>query len=105
MKKIIIAVCFCFLLCSTSYADDSDAYTKCSHFNGLAEAIMKNRQNGISISKQIENLPNNEIKEIVISMIMSAYDSPRYHTESNQRRAVQDFVNECYMICVEALSE
>lgn len=33
-------------------------------------------------------------------LVIAAYDSPRFEVEKNQVRAVEDFENEAYLVCI-----
>jgi hypothetical protein len=75
----------------------------CTQFGKLAEAVMVNRQKGISLTTQIEKVAPKEAgptRDLIASVIIAAYDAPRYHAPENQRRAAEDFRNEAEAQCL-----
>ena len=45
------------------------------------------------------------IRPFTILMVEEAYVSPRYHTHENQQRAVQDFGNDNFKLCMDMMKE
>lgn len=75
----------------------------CSTVGELATTIMESRQSGASMAKLMEAVP--EGGSYIETLIISAYDVPRYSTERMQKKAVEEFRDEVYLECVKALRE
>jgi len=78
---------------------NADKGISCEQFSELAESIMVFRQEGSSIVEAMKIAGENEgIRSIVIS----AYKKNQYQTDEYRKRAITDFGNEYYLVCVEA---
>ena len=107
MKKLLIALAIT-LPFSVQAKEVSVGLEFCKPIHSLAETIMKQRQDGAPMVEMLEiiNSSDNEAtKPVVITMIEEAYDTPRYHTPENQIRAIQDFGNDTFKICMDAMKE
>ncbi len=60
---------------------------------------MTNRQLGGSMADAIEVANGDETLE---SIVISAYEVPRYGTERMQQRQIEDYKNEVYLTCAKA---
>ena len=75
----------------------------CRSASLTARAVMHNRQIGLSMSSQFDNLlPNAEpaIKSSIENMIKLAYGKPRYSSPDGMKRAETEFENEYHLICL-----
>ena len=97
LKNIIIAAS----LIATPLAAETSDQDLCVRFGETAGLIMENRQVGTPISTLMEIADGNEL---MIELIMEAYDSPRYSTPGNQANAVLDFANEAMSACYRIMS-
>lgn len=70
--------------------------SRCNSVSELAEVIMEHRQAGTDMAKIMGTAQEDATRQVIIM----AYDSPRFHTERNQQRAVQDFKNDAYLACI-----
>ncbi|QVL49072.1 MAG: hypothetical protein KFB96_00580 [Thiocapsa sp.] len=77
-------------------ATKDDWRTKCQNIANLAETIMRGRQVGLPMAKLIELSEGNAIAE---SFVISAYDLPRYLSESMRQRSTDDFRDQAYLAC------
>jgi len=68
---------------------------RCTLIGKLAAIIMENRQEGVDMSKLMEISET----ELVQSLVIFAYEMPRYSSEDYKRTAVQDFANEAMGVC------
>jgi hypothetical protein len=68
----------------------------CKGFSELAGAIMKGRQEGVSMAKAMEISESETTQQIIVL----AYERPRMQTEENKARYVDDFGNDVYLQCV-----
>lgn len=73
----------------------------CSAASELAETIMRNRQDGVSMAKMM-SVEMGELKEAAEILIISAYEKPRFSTEKNKNDAVADFRDSVYLECIKA---
>ena len=103
---------------STTSNDRSNAPTKqgnkyseqdwksiCRSASKTARAIMRNRQLGISMNDQMDQLlPSAEpaIKGTIESMIRLAYTKPRFSTPEYKQSAETDFEDEYQLLCLRA---
>ena len=102
MKKLLAAVLLA--LPFTVQAEDTSMQW-CKPVHKLSETIMESRQKGVSmvdILEMAETVESENLKNLAISIVEEAYDSTRYHTRENQLRAIQDFGNDMFMICMKA---
>lgn len=77
----------------------------CRSASKTASAVMRNRQLGISMNNQLDNLlPGAEpaIKGVVESMIRLAYTKPRYNSTQYQQSAITDFEDEYLTMCLQS---
>lgn len=112
MKKIILLVLLTGLVgCaenknSSSVASknhDKELYETCKVIDGLSRAIMEGRQTGTAMVDSIniaEQSDDPELRGLAISITKAAYAIPRYNTNENQQKAINDFRNEMYQACL-----
>jgi hypothetical protein len=76
----------------------------CGSMGELAATIMENRQSGVSMATMMEAVPGegNSTSELSETLIISAFETPRYSTDQMQKRAVEEFRDEAYLSCVKA---
>ena len=98
MKKLIIAIVATLLIATPSFADNTKEQVLgfCSTLSGLAELMMQARQAGASME---DNLKVAQALPLAEAILIEAYNSPRFHTEEAQNRAVQDFKNSIFVQC------
>lgn len=102
MKKLLAAVLLA--LPFTVQAEDISMQL-CKPVHKLSETIMEGRQKGASMVVMLEMaeaVESENLKNLAISIVEEAYESNRYVTEEMQRRAIQDFGNDMFMVCMEA---
>jgi hypothetical protein len=71
----------------------------CDLTSSTAETVMRKRQAGVSMTKMMEVTANEPPGSIGESLVITAYDSPRYHTKEMQERSVEDFRDKAYLRC------
>lgn len=91
MKRFIL-VCL-FTSINMAYAANDSKEAECNFIGLQAEMIMEYRQDGVNMGDVIEKFQYD--KELVIF----AYDQPRFNTEENKRKSIQDFTNETILKC------
>ena len=81
--------------------------TICRSASKTASAVMRNRQLGISMNNQMDNLlpaADPAIKGVMESMIRLAYTKPRYSSSQYQQNAITDFEDEYLLMCLQSRS-
>lgn len=95
LKTLIITLAFA----SQSLAAETEATTDtCKILGDLAETIMDRRQEGVALSRLMTITDEDFIK----SIILLAYDQPRYSSPEYQRDASRDFRNAIETGCYQA---
>jgi len=74
----------------------------CTTISGLANSIMDARQRNMPMSNVMKAAGTN--KEIQ-SMIIEAYQKPRFGTKTYQDNAITDFANHWFLICMQEVSK
>ena len=69
----------------------------CEQYFTLAESIMGARQKGVAMPEMIKIAGDSALFR---ALVVTAYEKGRYSTEKYQTRAVSDFANEVYMMCL-----
>lgn len=90
MKYLFLTLALTFSMGAQSKEQDV-----CGAIGELAEGIMKAHQIGVPMSKIVEG--GNELVE---AMAIDAYSRPRYSTERMQNRAVAEFRDAVYLMCI-----
>lgn len=94
MKKILIIA----LMMTSPLAIADDV---CVEISGLAKTVMKLRQDGFDMAKIMSIVDKDqEIKDVSRQIVISAYESNRYSTDSYKKAAIDDFSNEWYLACL-----
>lgn len=97
MKKLII-----FLIFISTVPVYAVTWSEvCTNWSELAETIMIKRQAGISMS-DVMNVAIKNNDTMLESIIIEAYDDPRYITKDMQERIIEDFKNKIYLRCAKA---
>ncbi|MEI9405904.1 hypothetical protein [Mesorhizobium argentiipisi] len=74
----------------------------CTALGGLARSIMDKRQGGVDMSQimsAIESISNEEFKPVARSMVIMAYNTPRWNGEELKQQAISDFSNQVQVAC------
>lgn len=93
---------------SSGYQEGSgsgDWGSTCDSVGELAEIIMTKRHEGVSMSQlmeiaRTEDGPGSELVQIMVTM---AFDRPRFETVEVQRRSIEEFRDDLYLMCVKRL--
>lgn len=93
MKKIAIALTL--LISSSVHAGD---YEFCKKVEGFAEEIMASRQAGVSASDAYRVTEGNQILTPIVKV---AYRRPAYDTEQFRQKAIDEFKDEWFVVCME----
>ena len=103
--KRIAAISIALLAALNAHAKDEKNSSDglCSSVSTTAAEIMKARQNGVAMSKLIDLFKKDDAA-IFRRLTISAYESPRYSTESMQEKSIQDFENKAFLDCYKAMN-
>lgn len=106
MKKLLTFTLVLTIISSPLMAQESgeeklenDNY--CETVSNLSENIMKSRQRGASLSDALGISP----LEIVRTIVLDAWETPRYSMESLSQREIDDFRDKWHLLCLKALNE
>ena len=92
MKKLSLAA----VLALSVFSVQAEEEDYCESIGELATVIMQNRQKGVDLSKMLALAKDNDgVKAIVLD----AYNSPRYSTDTYKNDAISDFSNKWVLAC------
>jgi hypothetical protein len=96
MKKLI-TIAALTIACATASAS-----TICQTVGKLAYTMMDARQAGLSLTELLAMPSRTPLGRTIL---LDAYESPRFHTEEMQERAKVDFRNKWELACVKSRSK
>jgi len=74
----------------------------CAEFSRMAEALMRSHQSGVPMTETIEvfdYIEDEAALKAIKTMIIMAYEKPRYSTEKMQQREIADFRDKFAAAC------
>ena len=98
MKKLLLTVATLLAVTSTAQADTEE----CTFISESAELIMQLRQSNAPISGVLEAVKE---VELLVELVIKAYETPRYNSEEYKADAVTDFSNLAMVTCLQSLKE
>ena len=93
MKNLILAT---LLTLSTSANAEEAKTVTCEEIERLSRAIMDARQAGVALVDVTNVMKGSVLSPIVID----AYSVPLWSVDTNKERAVNEFANSIYLICL-----
>lgn len=99
--KLFKALALTALLTTPAVADTVTDQEFCTSVSELSEAVMEGRQGGTPMSEMMRVAGSNGIMK---SMVLEAFDHPRYSTRDVKRRTIQEFTNQWFSTCMKARS-
>jgi len=104
MMNVVAAIAMTAALGLSQQPDFNEQETDiCPGLGGLAESIMRNRQDGVSMSEMMQIIPPDDgtdpVLPLVRVMIISAFEQPRFQTDRHQWREIQDFRADWELAC------
>lgn len=96
MKNIFTA------LVLTAVAITANAGSSIQYCAGIADAAhmtMQARQSGVDMGRLLELTDNDSL---LTEMVIQAYESPKFSTESYKTESAQEFKNTYYVACLKA---
>ncbi|WP_292758311.1 hypothetical protein [Methylophaga sp. UBA2689] len=103
--SIVFLLGFHGLVHAEASQEEKDAL--CNNINVFAGSAMAARQNGVTLAQAISTIKNQEdedVKELLRTITMDAYESPAYQSDEHKNREIVEFQNEWYMICLKEIS-
>ena len=98
MKKLLLTVATLLAVTSTAQADTE----KCTFISESAELIMQLRQSNAPIA---DVLKITEDFEVLLELVIKAYETPRYNSEEYKDNAIIDFSNLAMVSCLQSFKE
>lgn len=98
MKKLVLVLTLAFPLPALA-AEPVPMSKYCPKIAELAKEVMVARQNGTPMREMMEIADG---EPIMVSMVTEAYGHPAYRTSAVQDRAIQEFENQWYLLCVKS---
>ena len=92
MKRIILVL---IMMIVVVQAKDID---KCKIVYDMAHVLMENRQEGRSAVDMMRITKDSKFARI---LIIAAYKKPRYTTSRFKKKAIEDFSNKMYILCLD----
>jgi hypothetical protein len=110
IKKILLAVVISATMTAPMYAQASESGiddSVCRSVMELSRQMMKNRQVGVPVTDMMDvfvNDPSTDAKHknLMMEIVMRAYDAPRYSTAEYQDKAADEFANSYYLDCMKS---
>jgi hypothetical protein len=94
MKKTILVI-------TMALATFNVSALTCEQLDSVAGSVMEARQSGVHLSELKGKLEESGFWDQFEFMVLDAYKQTRWDSESNQKKAVSDFRNEYYILCLE----
>ena len=79
--------------------------TTCGMFGDLAYQIMELRQKDAPMAAMVDAMADNPARELIVAIIIDAYDQPSYSVHDNQREAAAEFRNDIYLACIKEVRQ
>ena len=95
MKKLILAALFL----PTLALAEKPTFEICQSYSTYAETVMEGRQLGVDMASAYEMVKD---EKLLSTILMSAYDSPRYSTQVVKDNAISDFKNKWFLACIQS---
>ena len=106
MKKLT-AIAIVILICvfaSLAWASDEQENTGCDAISKIAGSIMSQRQMVDDILEMLKVQSEITDSEIVKSIVIRAYQKPRYSGSKYRERAIKAFKTEIYLECYHSIN-
>lgn len=98
MKKAVLIIALAFSGAAVGAEQQGENQNDfCGNIYGIAKCTMELRQLGESMPNQMKDAKGSKVLE---AMVIEAYESPRFSTEKNQKREVDEFADKWYLTCV-----
>jgi hypothetical protein len=112
MKPLILATALYAALSASAWAEKAapprgaapvDRTQHCESVASLAEGLMLARQGGVSLSTVMGIAAGDpQLRGLVESMILVAWNEPRWSSAGAQSRSVSDFRDRMHLLCLGA---
>jgi hypothetical protein len=104
MRNILLSALIAATLYSPASAAKMSNTELCSMISELAKTVMTKRQEGVLMSVMLtalEKVEQNPYTILTKTLVITAYDRPRFSTAEYKHQAVIDFANSSMSACVE----
>jgi len=104
MQSLILLVIVATALSTSSAFSQSQSL--CESVEKIARGIMTKRQNGESMSaimRTADSVESEVLQNLSRSMIIDAYETPRFHTKEYKNNVIGDFADKYYLACVKGM--
>ena len=110
IKKILLAAAISAMMAAPTYAQVAESSiddSVCRSVMELSRQMMTNRQVGVPVTDMMDvfvNDPNTDAKHknLMMEIVMRAYDAPKYSTAEYQEEAADEFANGYYLDCMKS---
>lgn len=100
----VLSLILLTLFASQSVMAKNQNELACETLEKLAEAVMKARQEGASMSAlYMKDYGSSDRNKIMKSLVKEAYKKPRFNSQQSKTDAINDFKNEKFSYCIENL--
>jgi hypothetical protein len=98
MKKITLA-----FVAMASFDVLADNKKTCNGIEYFSRMVMEHRQMGTPMREVMELIDSKD--EFINSVIMSAYEAPKYSTEKHKKEEVNNFADAYYLACLKGINQ
>lgn len=101
MRKLLL--CLALVLPFAAHAEE-----RCDLVHQAATIAMKARQYDVSLKDLMERVNRIEhpvLRQLAEAAIFDAYKSRYYHDKERKERAIQDYADQLYLVCLRAAKE
>lgn len=102
IKASVAAIALTVSCTGVVQAEDVTPEQACAAVHKLADTIMRGRQEGVPMPKMIDAVPDFLVGK---ELIQSAFNHPRYNTSGIKAQVIQEFANDAYAECYQAVSQ
>ncbi|MGS0941022.1 hypothetical protein ACVA51_10680 [Pseudomonas luteola] len=107
MKGITLAL-LAAVSSSTALAatPSSEMLDTCKKISEMAGTVMKARQEGVSMSRMMDiTAEKKSLNDVTTLMITQAYDRTRMNSEDGKLKAINDYKDQYYGLCLKRLNK
>jgi hypothetical protein len=108
MKRLLAAALLALAIAPPVHAN-ADRTAFCAAVGALAYDIMRRRQDGLAMTFQMEASQSvdssPEMHSLASSLILGAYDVPRWNSDLTRRRAAEDYRNDVEVACFRGVAQ
>ena len=103
LLKMEIIVALALMLSQNCGAITNDEF--CDVVYDTSKTIMEVRQLGRPMGELIKKAKGNAAEDMLRSIIITAYDSPKYELKQLKEKSINDFSNTWYLECIKRMDK